>query len=563
MEDAANREPSPLDAPSVIETPTDAELVDAAHTGDSFAITRLWQRHLSVAWRAARAATGRPDAEPVVVRTAERLVAELGDGGGPAGATRPHLLALTRQAIADESAMPPPEPAASAGGASAAHAPLELAPVETYQDVLPDGMGDGSAAAAAFAALPTRWQEALWLTEVDGLTTAELAAELGLTAGDAETMVADAQAALRAEWNSLRLAELPDDAECRTAAAASGRRARAHLDECPRCRVVAAPPDAVARRAVTTLPILLLGAGGGIAFLESVRGGASAAATEPVPTLAETAAETEAAADADTTPGIGRVAGLVALPAALVTALRTSPRRRAAAVGATLGGIAATTALVAGLSVWNGGGEDDSRILADPGSTNDVAASAPRVLPPVVVSSELPDAPSPTAPAPTEPDAGPQPSADAAPAPDAAETPQGRSSGAPSGSTPNDDQAAAPPAGTTPATGGGRTPVSEPAPPTGSTPITAELSRPGSNGWRTLTVTGEPGAPFTVSSGGEVLFSGVLDASGTATLQVRGTVSLDSLSLAYGVLGGTAYALTDGLLGSLDGALRSTETPAP
>lgn len=551
MDDAVDRAPSLLDAPPVIENPTDAELVEAARTGDSFAITRLWQRHLSVAWAAARAASGRADAEPVVVRTAEQLIAELGDGRGPSGAARPHLLALVRQAVADE-----------AGGTADTGDPrdsgpastLGLAPAETYRDVLPDGIGDGSAIAGAYTSLPTRWQEMLWLADVDGLSGAEIAAELGLTSESVESTLADARSALRTDWTSLRLAALPDDAPCRTAAAQHGRRARAHLDECAGCRAVAAPPEAVSRRALATLPLLLLGAGGGIAFLESVRRGASAAATEAVPSVAETAAEAAADessahdADAPPTPPSRPTGRLVALPVALVAAVGQAPRRRVAAAGAALAGIAATTTLVATMALWNSGTDSGPTFLAESDGSADVAEPAPQLLTPEVVATDVPDEPE-SVPPTAAPDASPDdaPGADIAPE---AETPAA-GDGTDGSTEPDGSPAPAPEAATPPsdgsddgaAPGDGTQSIVAPRPPVAveRAPLDADLGRPGTNGWRTLTVTGEPRAPFTVSSGGEVLFTGTLDADGRAALQVRGTSSdVDSLALDYGT-GGTSY----------------------
>lgn len=585
MDDAVDRAPSLLDAPPVIENPTDAELVEAARAGDSFAITRLWQRHLSVAWTAARAASGRPDAEPVVVRTAQRLIAELGDGRGPSGAARPHLLALVRQAVADEAGTTDAADGRNAGQA----ATLELAPAETYRDLLPDGMGDGSAVAGAYTSLPTRWQEMLWLADVDGLSGAEIAAELGLTSEAVESTLADARSALRAEWASLRLAALPDDAPCRTAAAPQhGRRARAHLDECAGCRAVAAPPEAVSRRGLATLPLLLLGAGGGIAFLESVRRGASAAATEPVPSVAETAAEAAAldavADDADAPPSPPSRPGgrMVALPVALVAALGQAPGRRVAAAGAALAGIAATTALVATLALWNGGTGGGPTFFAGSDGSADVAEPAPQLLTPEVVATDVPDEPESTPPS-AAPDASPDDAPEAGTAPETETPTGGDGTDAPAGSDGSDGAATdgATPDGATPpstgsddgdgdaAPGDGTQSIVAPRPPVAEerAPLDAELGRPGTNGWRTLTVTGEPSAPFTVSSGREVLFAGALDSDGTAALQVRGTSSdVDSLALEYGT-GGTSSTAAAAEVAPSEGTARrgrtSSPTPAP
>ncbi|HEX6955580.1 MAG TPA: sigma factor-like helix-turn-helix DNA-binding protein [Agromyces sp.] len=561
----------------MIENPTDAELVEAARGGDSFAITRLWQRHLAVAWCAARAASGRADAEPVVVRTAERLIAELGEGHGPVGATRPHLLALTRLAVADLAAAEPTAAGSSAQGDRAEGPRLELAPSETYRDLLPDGVGDGSAAASAYASLPTRWQESLWLAEVDGLSAAEIAAELGMTAEAVESTLADARAALRTEWSSMRLAELPDDAPCRAAAAASkdDRWARAHLDDCAGCRAVTAPPESVSRRGLAILPLLLLGAGGGIAFLESLRPGASAAATQPVPSVAEAAALASGAAalEAATTghPIAAPAGRIAALPAALVTVVRDAPRRRVAAVGAALAGIAATTALVAALVGGAGGADDASRFLADSGSAGDVAEPPAHLLPPVVVATDVPDDPESSGPPAPTPDA----EADATPRPDAAPAPDDGTDGTadpapadPGPADPGGGDGAPRPGDGAPAAGSGQ-PIVAPLPPAepARAPLTADLGRPGANGWRPLAVTGEPGADFTVSSGGDVLFTGVLDASGATVLQVRGTVGdVEELVLSYGSAGGTSYTLTAQPAPSDETARRgrsSAPTPTP
>ena len=53
-----------------------------------------------------------------------------------------------------------------------------------------------------------------------------------------------------------------------------------------------------------------------------------------------------------------------------------------------------------------------------------------------------------------------------------------------------------------------------------------------------MTLTGTPGAAYTVTDGSDVLYSGVLDADGTVELAVRG--STGNLSVEYGSLALTA-----------------------
>ena len=498
VDDADDRASSLLDPPPVVENPTDSELVESARGGDSFAVTQLWHRHLAVAWTAARAASGRPDAEPIVVRTAERLIAELREGGGPSGATRPHLLGLVRAAVVEERGRAKRD-ADAAPPAVSADTPT-IAPPGAYADALPAGIGDGTAIAAAYASLPTRWQESLWLAEIDGLSTVELAAELALAADTVESMLADARSALRAEWSSRRLAALPEDSPCRIAAAwpQHSRRARAHLDECDGCRAVSLPPARVSRRALATMPLLLLGAGPGIAFLDAVRPGASLAATEPVSSGG--------------------------------AAARPMPRGRGAAIGATLTGIAATTALVAALIAWNDATEDAATVLAEPGPSADVAGPAPHIAPPEVVTAEAPaESASPP------PVASPDPAPHAAPDADGAARPA-PGAGADRGASEGPDDATS------------RSTAPQAAPSPGAqadeaAPLVAELGPPGVDGRHALTVTGEPSAAFSVSMGGLELYAGVLDAYGTAALELHGAVDgVASLTLAYKPASGAASA---------------------
>ncbi|WP_166354402.1 RNA polymerase sigma factor [Phytoactinopolyspora limicola] len=60
----------------------------------------------------------------------------------------------------------------------------------------------GDAAAAALAALPSRWRGVLWLTEVDRYTPAELAEQMSLNANAVSSLASRARQALRAEFQA-------------------------------------------------------------------------------------------------------------------------------------------------------------------------------------------------------------------------------------------------------------------------------------------------------------------------------------------------------------------------
>lgn len=562
MQDAPGSHPmtTPLLLP-VIDAPTDAELVASARAGDAFAFSRLWHRHEASATIAASATPGRADVEQVVGAAASLIAQAVRTGGGPAGATRPYVLAAVREAAATADGR--------ASGPVEGDPPL-LAPQEWYADVLPEGMRDGAAVAAAYASLPVPAQEALWLAEIDGRTTAEIAAELGLALASAEGLLVEARTGLDARWADAVAATVPPDSECERVLArrSAGDRAterlrpkvRAHLDACAICRAATGEPAVLARRLTAMLPILVLGGAAGTAFLEATRPGSSAAALEPVPPLdgpaaiaavvgfggaAGLAAHPAAVAPASSADAAARTG--VASPIAAVAAVRRMPRRRLAAVAATLGGVAAAAAIVTVIALSGPGADVPQGSLEAAGSA-DVAEQAPGMQPPVVVASELPPVPG------EDPDAGtadPAPPADsgaADPGPGNDQADGGSTAPAPDaapGSPAEPDSSTPPSDGTTgpivaPGTPGDRDPASAPGAPGGAAPIDIELSRPQANGWRTLTLTGAPDAAYTVSSGGTVLYTGVLGPDGSAELAVRGSVA--NLTAQYGSLALTAAA---------------------
>lgn len=565
MQDAPGSHPAttPLLLP-VVDSPTDAELVASARSGDAFAFTRLWRRHETAATIAASATPGRADVEQVVVAAAALIARAIRAGGGPAGSVRPYVLGAVREA------------AATADGRATGPAegdPRVLAPETWYADVLPEGMRDGDAVAAAYAALSVAAQEALWLAEIDGRAPAEIAAELGLTLPSAEGLLVEARTGIDVAWADAVAAAVPIDSECARVLArrSAGDRAterlrpkvRAHLDVCATCRAAVGEPHVLAHRLTTMLPVLVLGGAAGTSFLEATRPGSSSAALEPVPPvddrggvaslvgavvgfgssgIAAGQRPVEPVAPAGATVPTARPT--VAAPAA-AAALRGMPRRRLAVLAASVGAAAAAAAIIAAVAL-NGAGTGELRGSLEAAGSADVAEQAPGMQPPVIVATELPPESS------EDPDAG---AADPAPptGSDSADPGTGTEEEAaatepepaPEPEEPADEGSAPPPSegtgdpGAAPSTPGIRDPVSAPGSPAGA-PIDFEVGKPQSNGWRTLTLTGDPGAPYTVTSNGAVLYTGVLDADGTAVLAVRGSVG--NLSAQYGALALTAIA---------------------
>ena len=551
MQDAPGSHPvtSPIALP-VVDSPSDAELVAAARSGDDFAFSRLWHRHESAATTAASATPGRAGVEQVVAAAASLVEQAIRDGGGPAGAARPYVLAAVREA------------AAAADGRAAGPVtgdPSLLAPAEWFAETLPDGLRDGAAVVQAYATLPVVAQEAMWLAEIDGHSTPDIAAELGLTLPRADGLLLEASTAFDAAWAEALASGLPADSDCGRVLARRSHgdrvtarlrpKVRAHLDSCATCRAASGEPAGLAERLMTSLPIFVLGGAAGVAFLEATRAGSSATTLEPVPPVDERGAVatlvastgaglaglTRAAEPAGrpTAPVMSVPSGQAAPSAAAATAPRLRPRRRVVVAGI-LGAVAAA-AVVLAVSLTGPISNDRGPSLEAAGS-GDIAEQAPGMMPPVVVATELPEA-------------SDEPGADDGTAPPNAEAPEagdetgdeqapgdtGAADPAPSPGVDADPDPTTPPSDDAPAQTDGpgtpiRNPVSAPGAPSG--PITYEVGKPGANGWRTLTLTGAPGASYVVTSNGDVLYTGVLDADGTAELAVRGSVS--NLAVGYG-----------------------------
>ncbi|WP_353815149.1 hypothetical protein [Agromyces sp. SYSU T00266] len=569
MPDAAGGHPatSPLALP-IVATPTDDQLIASARAGDGFAAARLWHRHETAAVAAAAATPGSADVEFVVESAAARFSASILAPAAPTGAMRPHVLAAVREAAAA---------ADGRGGTNLEHRPALVAPREWYADDLPAGLDDGEAIAVAYTSLATAAQEALWLTEIDGLPPVEVAAELALTPGETEALIATAHDGIRNTWIRQCAAAAPASVDCGavldelgSSSSARGRipgRIRSHVDSCDGCRAAALPAAELAQRLVGLVPLLVLGGASGIAFLEATRAGSSTGVVAPIPPLeahrpvfaAMTAGVVGAASVA--TPG---ATAAVAAPSGVVTGitqlLRSTarvPRAALVAASATLAAAAAAAVVVAAIS---GGtpslGSLDSAVGADGGAA-DISAAPPGMAPPEIVSTDVPDEPRAT------PDDGATtPPTDAATGPSAPDgappTPSGGSTGA------DDDADQVPSAPPQPEPGGApianpgegvTAPVGDPGQP--SVGLSFTVGEPGDAGWRPLTVTGDPGAEFTIFDHGSVLIQGVLDGTGTANFAIRGSVN--GLTIGY-----SSTSVAAGGTGSFDGVTaKSSDAASP
>jgi RNA polymerase sigma factor (sigma-70 family) len=261
---------------------------------------------------------------------------------------------------------------------------------EPFRDTAMAGL-ERSLAAKAYARLPERWQAVLWHTEIEGQSPAEVAPLLGLTANGVSALAYRAREGLRQAYLQVHLAE-STSGRCQATAEKLGAWTRgglskretaqveSHLDECDRCRALAAELADVngGLRVVATL-VLGIGAAGYLATTAKASAGAVAVA-------------------ATTTGAAGGAAGAAgSLP------------RQFIGVGASVAALAAALAIA--LTV--GGSQNVPTAAAVPPSTSQ---SAPAPAPP------RPPAP-PGQPAPPAPPAPGRPSTPAVPPPATGTTP--------------------------------------------------------------------------------------------------------------------------------------------
>jgi RNA polymerase sigma factor (sigma-70 family) len=255
---------------------SDGALIERTRRGDRAAYGELWQRHSGSARTVARSFSSL-DPDDLVAESFTRIYDAILAGRGPTGAFRPYLFTTVRNT------------AASWGRA---RHETNLETLESFEDPATSESAtlealDRSTTAQAFRSLPTRWQEVLWYTEVEGMQPAQVAPLVGMGANATAALAYRAREGLRQAWIQahLRNAEEP---ECRWTIDRLGgwtrgrlrardtARLEAHLDDCARCTIVAAEAREVGSRLALVLLPLAAGVGGATAYSAWLSQGAPA-----------------------------------------------------------------------------------------------------------------------------------------------------------------------------------------------------------------------------------------------------------------------------------------------
>ncbi len=205
-------DPGPADA--------DTDLLAAVRAGDTAAYGVLYERHRSAARALAHGLVADPaDADDLVAETFAKVLAALRAGRGPLVAFRAYLNTTLRHVCYHR-----------ARRDRRLEFTDDLTRYDEGQPFLDPALDrlERTYAARAFQALPDRWRDVLWRTEVEGASPAEVAPQLGLTPNAVAVLAHRAREGLRRLYLQQHVA-VADPPECRWAGERLGGRVRGHL----------------------------------------------------------------------------------------------------------------------------------------------------------------------------------------------------------------------------------------------------------------------------------------------------------------------------------------------
>ncbi|MFI7118508.1 sigma-70 family RNA polymerase sigma factor [Amycolatopsis sp. NPDC049868] len=313
--------------PADLSGKSDAELIAEVRDGKIASYGTLYERHAGAAHNLARQlARSSSEADDLVSEAFAKVLDTLRGGKGPDAAFRAYLLTALRHTAYDKTRKDKRvdlnEDMSDVGGA------VGEALTVPFSDTAVAGL-ERTLAAKAFARLPERWQAVLWHTEIEGQTPAEVAPLLGLTANGVSALAYRAREGLRQAYLQVHLAE--NSAErCRASADKLGawtrdglsKRERAqvenHLDECEKCRALAAELADVNTGLRGIIAPIVLG-GAALGYLATTGAGKASAVTAAA--TAAAAGSTSGGAAGAAAAGPRQFAGVAGSSAAIVAAV--------------------------------------------------------------------------------------------------------------------------------------------------------------------------------------------------------------------------------------------------
>ena len=205
-------------------------LLELVRSGDNEAYGELYLRYHGFAHRVARKASRR-HADDLVAEAFRRILTAISRGAGPTHAFGPYLATTIRSAAAGLAA------------------PFQEVEFTVSNELVDDGGDVDPRVSTAYLSLPEAWQNALWYSDVEGLSPRHAAPLMGLASANAFSALRQrARAGLRSAY----LTQVVDDAcneEVRrhlellvagkTTPEAVDVLVDQHLDECDRCGAIA------------------------------------------------------------------------------------------------------------------------------------------------------------------------------------------------------------------------------------------------------------------------------------------------------------------------------------
>lgn len=478
----------------------DAALIERTRHGDRSAFAELWERHAASGRTVARSFSSL-DPDDLVSESFTRIYDAILSGKGPTAAFRPYLFTTIRNT-------------AASWGRARHETNLEtlesFEDPETSESATLDAL-DRSTTAQAFRSLPTRWQEVLWYSEVEGMTPQQIAPLVGMSANSTAALAYRAREGLRQAWIQAHLKNATEP-ECRWTIDRLGAYTRgklrtrdttkleSHLDDCARCTIVAAEAREVGSRLALVLLPLAAGIGGATAYAGWLSQGVPAADYAMGATGAAAAGVAGAQAASGAVSGATSGTGAASAAGAGSAASTGGMTGTGIAIGAGAAVVAAVVAAAVILPALTASQESgaapaiESEAIADvPESVALPGTTAAGVTPPSSPRGDAPDAsaPDPTTPGGTTPTppTGPNPT----PGPGTTTPPTSPPTSPPTG--PPGDTVALPPSVTVDTAGG--------------------LAQPIVNG------TAEAGASVTIAGAGTT-WSAVAGSSGAFSIELAG-----------------------------------------
>ena len=244
---------------------SEEELLDRAREGDRSAFGTLYLRHRDAARKVAgMCASSAADAEDAVAEGFARVFAALPRMAGRQIAFRPYLLTCVRNAATDRLRRE-------------RRIDLREQMPETPGTAQADDMAllglERNLVGEALQALPARWRTVLWLTEVEGLSPAEVSRRIGIKPNAVAALAYRARKGLREAYLQAHLKAEASE-ECRATVGRLGNYVRGdlaekdrvsvqtHLDACAKCRCrrdELTDVNATLRNAFLPVPLLLAG----------------------------------------------------------------------------------------------------------------------------------------------------------------------------------------------------------------------------------------------------------------------------------------------------------------